>query len=111
MLADWHEKHYARQNTILAISGDVRATTLIPKLRQWLAEWQRSKASVSFPPAPPPAAKGRVYLVDRPGSVQTTFLMGNLAIERTDPDYTALLALNDVLGAGVSSRRFPNLRR
>src|ERR1700736_21377 len=110
MLADWHEKHYAPQNTILAISGDVHATTLIPKLRQWLAEWRRSKASVAFPPGPPPAAKGKVLLVDRPGSVQTTLLMGNLAIERSDPDYPALVVLNEVLGAGSASRLFLNLR-
>jgi zinc protease len=110
MLADWHEKHYAPQNTILAISGDVHATTLIPKLRQWLAEWQRSKASVTFRPGPPPAVKGKVFLVDRPGSVQTTLLMGNLAIERSDPDYPALVVLNEVLGAGSASRLFLNLR-
>ncbi len=110
MLADWHEKRYAPQNTILAISGDVHATTLIPKLRQWLAAWQRSKASVTFPPGPPPAAKGKVFLVDRPGSVQTTLLMGNLAIERSDPDYPALVVLNEVLGAGSASRLFLNLR-
>jgi zinc protease len=110
MLADWHEKHYAPQNTILAISGDVHASTLIPKLRQWLAEWRRSKASVAFPPGPPPALKGKVFLVDRPGSVQTTLLMGNLAIERSDPDYPALVVLNEVLGAGSASRLFLNLR-
>jgi zinc protease len=110
MLADWHDKRYAPQNTILAISGDVHAATLIPKLRQWLAEWQRSKASVSLPPSPPPATKGKVYLVDRPGSVQTTLLMGNLAIERGDPDYPALVVMNEVLGAGSASRLFLNLR-
>ena len=49
MLADWHDKHYAPQNTILAISGDVHAETLIPKLRQWLAEWQRSKVGRKVP--------------------------------------------------------------
>jgi zinc protease len=110
VLADWHDKRYAPQNTILAISGDVHAATLIPKLRQWLAEWQRSKASVSLPPGPPPATKGKVYLVDRPGSVQTTLLMGNLAIERGDPDYPALVVMNEVLGAGPASRLFLNLR-
>jgi len=110
MLADWHEKHYAPQNTVLAISGDVHAVTLVPKLRKWLADWQRSKAPVTFPPAPPPAAKGKVFLIDRPGSVQTTLLMGNLAIERCDPDYPALVVLNEVLGAGSSSRLFLNLR-
>jgi zinc protease len=109
-LADWHDKHYAPQNTILAISGDVQAATLIPKLRHWLGEWQRSKASVTFHAGPPPATNGKVYLVDRPGSVQTTLLMGNLAIVRGDPDYPALVVLNEVLGAGSASRLFLNLR-
>jgi zinc protease len=110
MLADWHDKHYAPQNTVLAITGDVHAATLVPKLRQWLAEWQRSKESVSFPHGPAAATKGKVYLIDRPGSVQTTLLMGNLAIDRSDPDYPALVVLNEVLGAGSASRLFLNLR-
>src|SRR5260370_9129205 len=99
MLAEWHEKRYAPQNSILAISGDVHAAKLIPKLRQWLAAWQRSKASVTFPAGPPPVAKGKVFLVDRPGSVQTTLLMGNLAIDRTNPAYLSLVVLNKVLAA------------
>jgi zinc protease len=110
MLADWHDKHYAPQNTILAISGDVRADTLIPKLRQWLSEWQRSKATVKFSSGPPPANKEKIFLIDRPGSVQTTLLMGNLAIDRTNPDYPALVVMNEVLGAGSASRLFLNLR-
>jgi zinc protease len=110
MLAEWHGKHYAPQNTILAISGDVHAEKLIPKLRQWLAEWKRSKASVKFPPGPPPATKEKIFLIDRPGSVQTTLLMGNLAIDRMSPDYPALVVLNEVLGAGSASRLFLNLR-
>ena len=109
-LADWHDKHYAPQNTILAISGDVHAETLIPKLRQWLAEWQKSKVPVKFPPSPPPASMKKIFLIDRPGSVQTTLLMGNLAIDRKSPDYPALVVLNEVLGAGSASRLFLNLR-
>ena len=110
MLADWHDQHYAPQNTILAISGDVHAETLIPKLRQWLTEWPRSKATVHFAAGPPPASKEKIFLVDRPASVQTTLLMGNLAIDRTNPDYPALVVMNEVLGAGSASRLFLNLR-
>ncbi len=36
--------------------------------------------------------------------------MGNLAIERSDPDYPALIVMNEVLGAGSASRLFLNLR-
>ena len=110
MLAAWHDKQYAPQNSILAISGDVRAETLVPKLRKWLAEWKRTKAPVHFLPGPPPADHGRVFLVDRPASVQTTLQMGNLAIDRSNPDYPALVVLNEVFGAGSASRLFLNLR-
>ena len=110
MLADWRNQRYAPQNTILAISGDVHAETLIPKLRQWLAEWRRSELRVNFSPAPAPAKKEKIFLVSRPASVQTTLLMGNLAIDRGNPDYPALVVLNEVLGAGSASRLFLNLR-
>jgi zinc protease len=110
MLTTWHDKQYAPQNTILAISGDVHAATLVPKLRKSLAEWKRTNALVHFLPGPPPAVKGRIFLVDRPGSVQTTLQMGNLAIDRSNPDYPALVVLNEVLGAGSASRLFLNLR-
>jgi zinc protease len=110
LLANWHDVHYAPQNTVLAISGDVHADVLIPKLRQSLAEWARTGEAVKPQAAPPPATQSKVFLVDRPGSVQTTLLMGNLAIDRTNPDYPALVVLNEVLGAGSASRLFLNLR-
>ena len=110
LLAKWHDVHYVPQNTVLAISGDVRAETLIPKLRQALAEWTRTDDTVKPQPAPPAATETKVFLVDRPGSVQTTLLMGNLAIDRKNPDYPALVVLNEVLGAGSASRLFLNLR-
>ena len=109
-LADWHQAHYLPQNAVLAISGDVHAATLVPKLRTLLAEWKRTKSAVKVAPGPAPATKEKIYLVDRPGSVQTTLLMGNLAIDRMNPDYPALVVLNEVLGAGSASRLFLNLR-
>jgi zinc protease len=110
LLANWHDTRYAPQNTTLAISGDVHAGALISMLWQSLGEWKRSKETVKFPPGPPPASQAKVFLVDRPGSVQTTLLMGNLAIDRTSPDYPALVVLNEILGAGSASRLFLNLR-
>jgi zinc protease len=110
MLTDWHDKHFSPQNTILAISGDVHADTLVPKLRKWLAEWRKSPVTVKFPAGPAPADKEKIFLIDRPGSVQTTLLLGNLAIDRTNPDYPALMVMNEVLGAGSASRLFLNLR-
>ncbi len=49
-------------------------------------------------------------IVDRPGSAQSNIVLGNIAIERTNPDYFPVLLMNQVLGAGASSRIFMNLR-
>ncbi|HEU4797270.1 MAG TPA: insulinase family protein, partial [Pyrinomonadaceae bacterium] len=47
---------------------------------------------------------------DRPGSVQTVLQLGTLGIERTSPDYFAVLLADSVLGGGPQARLFMNLR-
>ena len=109
-LAKWKQERYAPQNAILGIAGDVRAAGLAPKLAKWLGGWQKTDAKETLPPNPQPATAGKVYLVDRPNSVQTILNMGNIAIDRRDPDYPALVVMNQVFGAGPASRLFMNIR-
>ena len=58
---------------------------------------------------PAPSAP-KIYLIDRPGSVQTVLQLGNLGIERADPDYFALLLMDKVVGNDPAARLFKNLR-
>jgi predicted Zn-dependent peptidase len=109
-LMKWHDEHYAPQNAILAISGDVNAATLVPKLRQWLADWQKTNSSPKLPPAPTAVQAKNIYLVDRPNSVQTTLFIGNVGFDRRSPDYVAYSVLNGVLGGSAAARLFMNLR-
>jgi predicted Zn-dependent peptidase len=57
-----------------------------------------------------PQATSKIFLVDRPGSVQTNLVLGNLAIDRNNPDYPALRVMNQVLGGGSNGRLFRNIR-
>src|SRR5262245_517496 len=90
MLAKWHQERYTPQNTVLGITGDVKAAEIVPKLEKALAGWKRTDLKEVLPPNPKPVQSKRVSLVDRPGSVQTTVALGNIAIDRRDPDYIAL---------------------
>jgi zinc protease len=110
MLAKWHHDRYAPQNAILGITGDVKASELIPKLEKALAAWKKTDLKEELPPNPKPAASKRVFLVNRPNSVQTTVALGNIAIDRRDPDYIPLTVMNHVLGGGPAARLFLNLR-
>jgi zinc protease len=110
MLAAWHRDHYAPQNSILGIAGDVKAAELIPKLKQWFAGWKRTDYKETLPPNPTAATTGKIFLIDRPNSVQSTIQMGNIAIDRRHPDYFAVNVMNSIVGAGSSGRLFMNLR-
>jgi predicted Zn-dependent peptidase len=110
ILAKWHNERYAPQNTILGIAGDVKPSELVPKLERALSGWKRTDLKEALPPNPKPLAARRIFLVERPDSVQTSLVMGNIAIDRRDPDYFVMVALNQVLGGGSSGRLFKNLR-
>lgn len=110
ILAKWHDDKYVPQNTILGIAGDVKAIDLVPRLEKMLAGWKKTDLKETLPANPKPLAARKVLLVDRPDSVQTSIVMGNIAIDRKDPDYFVMVALNQVLGGGGAGRLFKNLR-
>ncbi|HEX6176335.1 MAG TPA: pitrilysin family protein [Candidatus Binatia bacterium] len=110
VLAKWHRERYVPQNAILGFAGNVRAGELIPKLEKWLADWDATSLQETLPANPVPSTERKVYLVDRPNSVQTTIALGNIAIDRRSPDYVPLVVMNHILGGGAAARLFLNLR-
>jgi predicted Zn-dependent peptidase len=109
-LAAWHRERYAPDEAVLAFAGDVNPAELIPKLEKWLAHWQGARGRQSLPANPAPASARRVYVVDRPNSVQTTLVVGNVAIDRRSEDFVPMVVMNHVLGGGAAGRLFLNLR-
>ena len=110
ILAEWHRTHYVPQNAILGIAGDVKATEVIAKLKNWFAGWQKTDYKETLPPHATPATEGRIYLIDRPNSVQATITMGNIAIDRRHSDYVPVVVMNSIVGGSGSARLFLNLR-
>lgn len=109
-LVDWHRQRYTPQSAILGIAGDVRAAELIAKLEKRLGGWKKGAVKQTWPEHPVAAKSRRVVLVDRPNSVQTSMALGNIAIDRRNPDFFSMAVMNHVLGGGASSRLFLNLR-
>ena len=109
-LSDFHAKYYRPNNAILAIVGDVSMKEILPKLEKAFGDWERGDVPATTIPAAPAQGDSRIYLIDRPGSVQTVLQLGTLGIERTSPDYFAVLLADRVLGGGPSGRLFLNLR-
>jgi predicted Zn-dependent peptidase len=75
-----------------------------------LEGWKRNQDKEAWPRDPAAAGARKVFLVDRPNSVQTTVALGNIAIDRRSPDYVPMVVMNQVIGGGSSGRLFLNLR-
>ena len=109
-LTAFHQKMFAPNNAILIVVGDVDREELLAEIGENFGGWkQREIENVEFP-APPDRTATTLTVVDRPGSAQSNIVLANLAINRTSPDYFPVLLMNQVLGAGASSRLFMNLR-
>lgn len=109
-LARFHSTYYRPNNAMLAIVGDVTMKEIMPKLEKAFGDWQKADVPETKIPPVPEQTTARIQLIDRPGSVQTVLQLGNLGIERKDPDYFAVLVMNQILGGGPAARLFLNLR-
>jgi zinc protease len=110
MLQKFHQAHYRPNNAIFAIVGDVKPAEVVAKLEKTFASWKPGDAPKTEIPKVADTGPGKIYLIDRPNSAQANLVLGTLSIERTDPDYFALEAMNQVLGGGGAARLFLNLR-
>lgn len=106
----YHQQRYVAGNMHLVVVGDVRPAELDPILTRTLGRVRRGTAAApTFPALAPPAGR-QVVLVDRPNSAQSVVRIGNLALRRQDDDWVPLTVSNQILGGGVASRLFMDLR-
>ena len=110
-VVNWHHTMFAPSAATLLLVGDISLAEARSVAQQAFGAWTASRAALAPVANPVRASAGtRVILIDRPGSVQSTIVVGQPGITATDPDYISLVALNHVLGGGFSSRMNMNLR-
>jgi len=109
-LAAFHSKMFTPNNATLIVVGDVNRENLLKEIKDVFGGWQKGTTDAMKFDAPPVRTATTLTVVDRPGSLQSNIVLANLAIDRSNPDYFPVLVMNQVLGAGASSRLFMNLR-
>jgi zinc protease len=109
-LRKYHDTYFAPENTILGIAGDLTVTRARSLADKYFGSWRLGRVPATKLPSIAPLGQKKVYLIDRPRSVQTEIFVGSLTVKRVDPDYIPLRVLNRVLGGGVASRLFLDLR-
>ncbi len=101
-------KWYVPENVVVAIAGNTTPEQAVALIEQRLSRIER-KAVPPFEPASPGLPADRVQVESRDID-QSNLFFGLRAISRTDPDRYALTILNSLLGRGMSSRLFKEVR-
>jgi len=109
-LVEFHSRTYLPNNAILIIVGDVDLEEAVSDVESRFRRWQPGEVVETDFPKFPTASERILTIVDRPGSAQSNIVLANFAMDRKNPDYFPFLVMNQVLGAGASSRMFMNLR-
>jgi len=99
---------YTPQNSVLSVAGNVTHEQVLELAERHLADWAGEDPPAVVPAEPGVAAEN--VQVDVRDITQCNVAIGLRAIGRTDPDRYALTILNNVLGRGMSSRLFKEVR-
>lgn len=99
-------------NATIFVVGDTTMAEMKPLLESVFGDWrapqeairQKNIAAVERP------AKGKVIIVDKPGSPQSLILAGHIAPPTGAPNNVAITAMNDILGGQFTARVNMNLR-
>jgi zinc protease len=109
-LVAYHGTWFKPNNATLLVVGDTTLAELKPLLERAFGAWKGGTlpahdiANVDQP------AGTTIYLIDRPGALQSDIVGAQLAPPRNTPDAVALNLLNDVFGGTFSSRLNMDLR-
>lgn len=109
-LVRYHQTWFKPNNATLLVVGDTTMAELKPLLEKAFGGWKAGEvphktiAEVAQP-------KGStVYLIDRPGALQSEIIGAQLAPPRNTPEAIPLILLDDVFGGTFSSRLNMNIR-
>jgi zinc protease len=107
-LLAYYRRHYVPEQMVLAVSGDVKGGEVLAQVQRMFGALPPGKAHAQPLPAPPRMSAAReVFAV--PGA-QAQIFMAALAPPLTHPDYAALKVMSAILGGGMASRFFSDLR-
>jgi zinc protease len=109
-IREFVREHYEPSGSGLVVVGDVELAEVQTLTERYFGDWQGRTAQGSAFPVDPRFREPRVFIVNRPGSVQSEIRIGQVGAARSTPHFFPLKIFNTVLGGAFTSRLMLNLR-
>ncbi|MDD5458071.1 MAG: pitrilysin family protein [Phycisphaerae bacterium] len=112
-LKQWWGKFAKSDDAVLIVAGDVEADDVFELVGDVFGKWinERPLADAVNLPEIKPVEGRNIYLVDRPGSIQSQVRIGHLGMtRRQQPEYFESRVVSNYFGWGFDSRLNRNVR-
>lgn len=109
-LIKYHQTWFKPNNSTLVIVGDITMEEILPKLEKLFDGWKPGNVPVKNISEVNHKEKPLIYILDRPGSLQSVIFAGHIAPPSNDPDDIAIEMMNTIFGGAFTSRINMNLR-
>ncbi|MEC9140990.1 MAG: pitrilysin family protein [Chloroflexota bacterium] len=112
-----YQNNFNPASTTLTVAGDVSLEEAVQIAEATFGSWNGTSQLVSMSHGSSQTEaniapdKTMIYLLDKPGSVQSVIRAGILGLPRDDPDYFALIVFDHLFGGQFTARLNMNLRQ
>jgi len=104
----FYDRNFGAARSALYVVGVFDQNTMQSTIRRDFSGW-KAGAPATRPSVSPVSRRG-TYLLDRPGAVQSTLMIGLPTIDPSSPDYVPMVVTNALLGGSFGSRITSNIR-
>lgn len=109
-LRSFHRRRYTPDRMVLAVAGNIDHAKVVRAARRFFADRLAAPPSTAPRRRPPrPSMAPSTATISRPGE-QTHLVVATPTAGRADPDRRALSVLSTIIGGGLSSRAFQEVR-
>lgn len=109
-VAAFHETHFLPNAASLLFVGDIDGALATTLAERYFGTWPAGQPTTAEFEVIPGVETSTIFVVDRPGSVQSEIRIGDVGVARAHQDYFPLLVMNTILGGAFTSRLNMNLR-
>jgi zinc protease len=106
----WHSTYFQPNRIILGVSGDFKKNETLALIKEVFGDWPKGPEVQDEPANIQAEIPAGVFYVEKNDMTQAKIAMGHLGIRRDDPDYYALVVVNQILSGSFGARLFSNIR-
>ncbi|OHE78539.1 MAG: hypothetical protein A2107_09695 [Verrucomicrobia bacterium GWF2_62_7] len=109
-VARFYDTFYSPGSMVMAVVGDFAVADMEKQLTALLGSWPAKSVPATVVSDASPLAGRRLLLVDKPDATQTYFRIGNIGINRVNPDRVTIEIVNTLFGGRFTSMLNTELR-